>query len=89
MVLKAGVPFGSVDAVIAGTGNKVFQRGLTTVKEQMTGGEGFAGPLIRTRLFPPMMTQMVRVGEETGRSTPISNRLPTFTKRSSSTASAR
>jgi type IV pilus assembly protein PilC len=32
----------------------------------MTSGEGFAGPLIRTRLFPPMLTQMVRVGEETG-----------------------
>jgi type IV pilus assembly protein PilC len=67
MVLKAGVPLGQTfDAVIAGTGNKVFQRGLGTVKEQMTGGEGFAGPLLRTHLFPPMLTQMVRVGEETG-----------------------
>jgi type IV pilus assembly protein PilC len=67
MVLKAGVPLGQTfDAVIAGTGNKVFQRGLATVKEQMTGGEGFAGPLLRTHLFPPMLTQMVRVGEETG-----------------------
>jgi len=52
--------------VIASTGNMVFQRGLTTVRDQMTSGEGFAGPLIRTRLFPPMLTQMVRVGEETG-----------------------
>jgi len=67
MVLKAGVPLGQTfDAVIAGTGNRVFQRGLGTVKEQMTGGEGFAGPLLRTHLFPPMLTQMVRVGEETG-----------------------
>lgn len=67
MVLKAGVPLGQTfDAVIAATGNRVFQRGLATVKEQMTGGEGFAGPLLRTHLFPPMMTQMVRVGEETG-----------------------
>ena len=67
MVLKAGVPLGQTfDAVIAATGNRVFQRGLSTVKEQMTGGEGFAGPLVRTRLFPPMLTQMVRVGEETG-----------------------
>jgi len=67
MVLKAGVPLGQTfDAVIASTGNTVFQRGLTTVRDQMTGGEGFAGPLIRTRLFPPMLTQMVRVGEETG-----------------------
>jgi type IV pilus assembly protein PilC len=67
MVLKAGVPLGQTfEAVIASTGNRVFQRGLTTVKEQMTSGEGFAGPLIRTKLFPPMLTQMVRVGEETG-----------------------
>lgn len=67
MVLKAGVPLGQTfDAVIASTGNRVFQRGLNVVKEQMTGGEGFAGPLIRTHLFPPMLTQMVRVGEETG-----------------------
>jgi type IV pilus assembly protein PilC len=67
MVLKAGVPLGpTFDAVIAGTGNTVFQRGLNTVKEQMTSGEGFAGPLVRTELFPPMLTQMVRVGEETG-----------------------
>jgi type IV pilus assembly protein PilC len=36
------------------------------MKDQMTGGDGFAGPLARTRVFPPMMTQMVRVGEETG-----------------------
>jgi type IV pilus assembly protein PilC len=67
MVLKAGVPLGQTfEAVIASTGNRVFQRGLTTVKEQMTSGEGFAGPLLRTHLFPPMLTQMVRVGEETG-----------------------
>lgn len=67
MVLKAGVPLGQTfDAVIASTGNRAFQRGLTTVRDQMTSGEGFAGPLIRTRLFPPMLTQMVRVGEETG-----------------------
>jgi type IV pilus assembly protein PilC len=67
MVLKAGVPLGQTfDAVIAGTGNRVFQRKLVTMKDQMTGGDGFAGPLARTHLFPPMMTQMVRVGEETG-----------------------
>ena len=44
---------------------KISER-IATVKEQMTSGEGFAGPLVRTRLFPPMLTQMVRVGEETG-----------------------
>lgn len=67
VVLKAGVPLGQTfDAVLTGAGNLVYERGLQTVREQMTSGEGFAGPLSRTRLFPPMLTQMVRVGEETG-----------------------
>jgi len=67
IVLKAGVPLAQTfEAVIRATGNLVFRRGLEAVREQMTGGEGFAGPLSRTRLFPPMITQMVRVGEETG-----------------------
>ena len=29
-------------------------------------GEGFAGPLRQTELFPPLVIQMIRVGEETG-----------------------
>ncbi|TMD15085.1 MAG: type II secretion system F family protein [Chloroflexi bacterium] len=67
IVLKAGVPLSQTfDAVIQGTGNRVFQYELNRVKDQMQGGEGFSGPLTRTRLFPPMLTQMVRVGEETG-----------------------
>jgi type IV pilus assembly protein PilC len=32
----------------------------------MLSGEGFAGPLERTGLFPRIVIQMVRVGEETG-----------------------
>lgn len=67
IVLKAGVPLGQTfDAVVTGMGNLVYERSLQTVREQMTSGEGFAGPLARTHLFPPMLTQMVRVGEETG-----------------------
>src|SRR6202048_4089676 len=66
MVLKAGVPLGQTfDAVIAGTGNRVFQKRLATMREQLTGGAGFGGPLARTRLFPPMRTQTVRGGKET------------------------
>jgi type IV pilus assembly protein PilC len=67
IVLKAGIPLGQTfDAVVKGVGNLVYERGLERVREQMTSGEGFAGPLARSRLFPPMLTQMVRVGEETG-----------------------
>ena len=36
------------------------------VSEQMLEGEGLAGPLARTGLFPGTAARMIRVGEETG-----------------------
>ena len=46
--------------------NKVFVHRLGEVSDAMLEGEGIAGPLARTRLFPGTATQMLRVGEETG-----------------------
>ncbi|HEV3235121.1 MAG TPA: type II secretion system F family protein [Candidatus Dormibacteraeota bacterium] len=64
---KAGIPVTQMfDAVIEATGNLVFESRLRNVKEMMIAGEGFAGPLRQTELFPPLVIQMIRVGEETG-----------------------
>ncbi|TQK70356.1 type II secretion system F family protein [Nocardioides sp. SLBN-35] len=46
--------------------NRVFTTRLKGVTEQMLEGQGIAGPLARTRLFPGTATSMLRVGEETG-----------------------
>ncbi|KRB72723.1 pilus assembly protein PilC [Nocardioides sp. Root190] len=46
--------------------NRVFMRRLNQVNEAMLEGQGIAGPLARTRLFPGTATSMLRVGEETG-----------------------
>jgi type IV pilus assembly protein PilC len=46
--------------------NRVFVKRLSGVAEAMLEGEGIAGPLARTELFPGTATQMLRVGEETG-----------------------
>ncbi len=46
--------------------NRVFMRRLNGVTEQMLEGQGLAGPLARTQLFPGTATAMLRVGEETG-----------------------
>ncbi|WP_408898891.1 type II secretion system F family protein [Nocardioides sp. R1-1] len=46
--------------------NRVFVRRLNGVTEQMLEGQGIAGPLARTGLFPGTATAMLRVGEETG-----------------------
>jgi len=67
LIVKSGVPLhDGLPVVGRSTGNAVFMRRLPAVWGQMESGEGFAAPLAATGLFPPVMTQMVRVGEETG-----------------------
>lgn len=46
--------------------NRVYIRSLNSVRESMLEGEGIAGPLARTSLFPTTAVQMLRVGEDTG-----------------------
>lgn len=46
--------------------NRVFIKRLNGVTEQMLEGQGLAGPLARTQLFPGTATSMIRVGEDTG-----------------------
>jgi type IV pilus assembly protein PilC len=66
-MVKAGVPLpDTVAAAIAGTNNKVFEQGLRGAQERMLEGEGLAGPVIDTGLFPKAAGQMMRVGEDTG-----------------------
>lgn len=64
---RAGVPMTQMlDTANRSVGNVVFQRGLRSVRPQMLSGDGFARPLARTGLFPQIVIQMVKVGEETG-----------------------
>ncbi|QWZ08456.1 type II secretion system F family protein [Nocardioides panacis] len=46
--------------------NRVYVKRLGEVNEQILEGQGVAGPLARTGLFPGTATQMLRVGEDTG-----------------------
>ena len=46
--------------------NLVYVKALSSVSEQMLEGEGLAGPISQTGIFPATATQMMRVGEDTG-----------------------
>jgi len=66
-MVKAGVPLPeTLNAAIAGTNNKVFERGLLSARDRMLEGEGLAEPIADTHLFPRAAGQMMRVGEDTG-----------------------
>ncbi len=53
---------------ITGTtsGNWVVENALATVREQVHRGQPIAQPLVDSPVFPPMVSQMVKIGEETG-----------------------
>jgi len=66
-MMKAGVPLPeAMQAAIEGANNKVYENALSTAREAMLEGEGMAGPITDTKLFPAAATQMLRVGEDTG-----------------------
>ena len=66
-LLAAGVPIGQTfSVVIDTTSNRVYRKAIQSVMASMGTGEGIYGPLKATGLFPPIVVQMVRVGEETG-----------------------
>jgi type IV pilus assembly protein PilC len=63
----AGVALPEAIAVTtAATNNAVFRKGLTRARAAMLRGEGLAGPLADTGLFPGAAKQMFAVGESTG-----------------------
>lgn len=47
--------------------NVRFREAVDGLMESIHAGESIARPLQRTELFPPLLVQMVRVGESTGR----------------------
>lgn len=66
-MVRAGVPMDvALEVTRQTTGNVVFEERLRTVGDRVMSGEGMAGPLAATRLFPDMVVQMVRVSEEAG-----------------------
>jgi type IV pilus assembly protein PilC len=67
LLLRAGVPvLQALDIVAETTGNEVLTRATNEVKDSVRSGETMAGPLERHGVFPPMVVQMISVGEDTG-----------------------
>jgi type IV pilus assembly protein PilC len=67
LLLRAGVPvLQALDIVGESTGNEVLARAAADVKDSVRQGESLAGPLVKHSVFPPMVVQMISVGEDTG-----------------------
>jgi len=66
-LLSSGVPIlQCLDIVADTTGSTVIAKALREVQDSVRAGETISGPLTRHAVFPPMIVQMMSVGEDTG-----------------------
>jgi type IV pilus assembly protein PilC len=66
-LLAAGVPILQALEITAETvNNGPIAAAVTDVQDSVREGESIAGPLATHEVFPPMVVQMIAVGEETG-----------------------
>ena len=66
-MIAAGVPILQSLAIVGETsGNWVIESALRKVAESVRQGGTIAGPLAQEPIFPPMVVQMIAVGEDAG-----------------------
>ncbi len=67
ILLNSGIPLlQSMDIAKAVVNNAVISDAIESAKEGIREGESIAEPLRRSKVFPPMVTHMIAVGEKTG-----------------------
>ncbi len=66
-LISSGVPILDGLNITAKTaGNKIIEESVMTVRQAVSEGKTIAEPLSQAKVFPPMVNQMIAVGESTG-----------------------
>lgn len=78
-LIKSGVPIlQALETVAKTAGNKVIEIAVMSSREAVKEGERIATPLRKSAVFPPMVVQMVAIGEETGNLDAMLNKIADF-----------
>ncbi|MBZ0158462.1 MAG: type II secretion system F family protein [Alphaproteobacteria bacterium] len=66
-LLNSGVPIlDALEICARSSGNKIIEEVVFGVKSEVASGKTVAEPLSKAEVFPPMVVQMINVGESTG-----------------------
>ncbi len=66
-MVRSGVPLlQALDIVGDTSGNIVITHAVKDVRDSVRSGQSLTGPLAKHKVFPPMVVQMMAVGEDTG-----------------------
>jgi type IV pilus assembly protein PilC len=78
-MISSGVPILDGLEIVAKTaGNKVVENAIYEVRESISHGKTIAEPLEKSGVFPPMVCQMVAVGEQSGAIDTMLNKIADF-----------
>ncbi|MBI1810492.1 MAG: type II secretion system F family protein [Nitrospirae bacterium] len=78
-LVSSGVPIlDGLEITAKTSGNKVIEYAIMEVRKQVTGGKTLADPLTKAKVFPPMVTHMISVGETTGALDTMLNKIADF-----------
>jgi type IV pilus assembly protein PilC len=66
-LVSSGVPIlDGLEITARTSGNAIIEDAIMTTRKSIERGETISAPLRETEIFPPMVTQMISVGEATG-----------------------
>ncbi len=66
-LISSGVPILEGLVIVAKTaGNKIIEEALMFARQSISEGKTIADPIGKSKVFPPMVVQMIAVGETTG-----------------------
>ncbi|MBI3582164.1 MAG: type II secretion system F family protein [Nitrospinae bacterium] len=78
-LISSGVPIIEGLSITSKTaGNKVIEKAITEVIEDIKQGKGLGEPLREQGVFPPMVVQMIDVGEQSGALDTMMNKIADF-----------
>jgi type IV pilus assembly protein PilC len=78
-MVQSGVPIlDGLEVTARTSGNKVIEAAVLATKASIREGETIADPLRASGVFPPMVVQMIAVGEETGQLDTMLDKIANF-----------
>jgi type IV pilus assembly protein PilC len=78
-MISSGVPIMDGLEIVAKTaGNKIVEEAIYKVRQSISEGKTIAEPLSESGVFPPMVVQMISVGEATGAMDAMLNKIADF-----------
>ncbi|MDY0189405.1 MAG: type II secretion system F family protein [Desulfuromonas sp.] len=78
-MVSSGVPIlDGLDIVAKTAGNRTVEKAIVKVRQSISEGNTIADPLTKSGVFPPMVCQMIAVGEQAGSIDTMLNKIADF-----------